>query len=104
VFDDTAALADLVSRLSDHFESSVGSDWKFDAERAELRAQLAGIIGFHFIPQRIDMKFKLNQKHPAANVLSAADALEAQGRPDASSVAQLMRDRLIRDNLPKETS
>lgn len=94
VFDDTAALADLVSRMSDHFESLVDSDWRFEQERNDHVRKLAGIIGFRLRPTRIELKFKLNQNHPAANVLGAAAALETQDNPDAQLIAALMRERL----------
>ncbi len=92
-FDDTAGLADLVSRMSDHFEASVGSDWRFEPEREDLRSQLRGIVGFRFNPSRIDLKFKLNQNHPAANVQAVAAALSRQTDSDANAVAPLMLDR-----------
>jgi len=65
-YDDESSLADLVSRLSELFEAQAGSDWKYEPQRDDHRSQLRGIIGFRFVPQRIEMKFKLNQNHPGA--------------------------------------
>src|SRR5690606_26973304 len=66
-FEDEASLAGLVSRLSDRFEATVGSHWRFEAGREDHRVQLRGIIGFRFVPGRIEMKSKLSQNHPPAN-------------------------------------
>ena len=92
-FDDVPALADLVDRLSACFEASAGSDWRFEHDDPRQRAQLRGIIGFRLQAERIEMKFKLNQNHPAANVAAVAQALDARGGDQARAVAALMRAR-----------
>ncbi|KRG47933.1 hypothetical protein ARC20_17550 [Stenotrophomonas panacihumi] len=92
-FNEEAALADLVARLSDHFEARAGGDWRFDADNPRERSQLRGIVGFRFVAERIEMKFKLSQNHPAANVAAVIDALERQGDDEARATAALMRDR-----------
>ncbi len=91
VFDDTAALADLVQRLSVHFETSVGRDWRFEPERDDHLRQLRGIVGFRLRVTRTTLKFKLSQNHPAANIVAVADDLASRDEPDASAVAALMR-------------
>lgn len=95
-FDDSAALADLVDRLSLRFEASVGSDWRFEHDRADHMSQLRGIVGFRFRAERIALKFKLNQNHPEANVRGAAAALNALPGSNPHEVAALMLDRLAR--------
>jgi len=90
-FDDEAALADLVDRLSAHFESTVGGDWRFEFDDPRQRTQLRGIVGFRLRPQRIEMKFKLNQNHPSANIAAVATALAGRTEEDARAVAALMR-------------
>lgn len=104
VFSDTDALGDLVARMSLHFEPSVGQDWRFEPGRDDHARQLAGIIGFRLRPLRWELKFKLNQNHPAANVQGAATALEALGNADAIHVAALMRDRLARRRPAEESN
>jgi transcriptional regulator len=94
--DDAAVLADLVSRLSEHYEATVGNDWRFEPERDDHASQLRGIVAFRFEPERIELKFKLNQNHPEANVRAAAAGLRALGRPEAEEIATLMLDRLAR--------
>ena len=93
-FDDEAALADLVSRLSDRFEASVGQFWRFEPERDDHRRQLRGIIGFRFVPERVELTFKLSQNHPDANRSAVVEALDRLDSPQASAVAVMMRDRM----------
>lgn len=93
IYDDEAALADLVGRLSAHFEASVGGDWAFDSEREDHRAKLRGIVGFAFSPQRIDLKFKLSQNHPPANRAAVRDAFARRGDPAATRLAEWMAER-----------
>ena len=94
--DDTARLASIVDRLSLKNEAHVGNDWRFEHDRDDHMRQLRGIIGFRFVAERIELKFKLNQNHPAANVQGAADALQRLGGEDNLEIAALMRDRLAR--------
>ena len=92
-FEDEAGLGDLVSRMSDRFEAGVGQSWRFESAREDHRSQLRGIVGFRFVPTRIQMKAKFNQNHPAANRDAVADALERLGHARAEAVAAMMRER-----------
>ena len=92
-FEDEAALADLVSRLSDRFEASVGASWRFEPGRDDHRGQLRGIVGFRFAPARIEIKAKLGQNHPDANRRAVADALSRRHEPGAAAIARMMRER-----------
>lgn len=92
--EDEAALGDLVARLSAHFEAGVGSDWVFEPEREQHRRLLRGIVGFRFITERIEMKFKLSQNHPEANRRAVSEALGLREDTRANAVADLMRDSL----------
>lgn len=92
-YDDEDALADLVSRLSDRFESRAGQSWRFEPGRDDHRRQLRGIVGFRFEPARIELKFKLNQNHPAANRDAVAARLAALDDPGAGAIAAMMRGR-----------
>ncbi|HEY5972762.1 MAG TPA: FMN-binding negative transcriptional regulator [Pseudoxanthomonas sp.] len=89
-------LASIVERLSAHHETAVGSDWRYEHDRPDIRSQLRGIIGFRFVPERIELKFKLSQNHPAANVHGAAQGLQRQVDGPANEIATLMLDRLAR--------
>lgn len=93
-FADEPSLADLVSRLSSHFEATVGNDWEFDPDDARQRALLRGIVGFRFVPEQVDIKFKLSQNHPLENRHAVIAALSERDNADARAVAALMRTNL----------
>ena len=93
-FADETSLADLVSRLSSHFEATVGSDWEFDPEDARQRALLRGSVGLRFVPEQLDIKFKLSQNHPLENRHAVIAALSERDNVDARAVAALMRTTL----------
>ena len=91
-----AFLASIVDRLSVRHEAAIGSDWRYEHERVEHRDQLRGITGFRFVPERIELKFKFSQNHPAANVHGAAQALRRQDDTRSHEVAAMMLERLDR--------
>jgi transcriptional regulator len=93
---DETFLASIVDRLSVRHETAIGSDWRYQHEREAHRSQLRGIIGFRFVPDRIELKFKLSQNHPAANVRGAAQALREQDDLRSRDVATMMLERLDR--------
>lgn len=92
--EDTDRLASIVDRLSQANEARVGNDWRFEHDRDDHARQLRGIIGFRFTVDRVELKFKLSQNHPVANVEGAAAALYRLGGEDNVAVADLMRERL----------
>lgn len=96
ITDDTATLASIVDRLSQVNEAQIGNDWRFEHDRDDHVRQLRGIIGFRFVAERIELKFKLSQNHPVANVEAAAAALQELGGEDNVAVAGLMHERLAR--------
>ena len=93
-FDNETALASVVDGLSRQHEARVGSDWRYDPEREDLRSQLRGIIGFRMSVDSITLKFKLNQNHPVANRIAVAGRLAEQVREASRDVAVLMRERM----------
>ena len=86
-------LAGIVERLSDEHEAKAGQDWRFERSRDEHARQLAGIVGFRFRPERIELKYKLSQNHPEPNRRAVIAALDAQSGDDARAIAALMRAR-----------
>ncbi len=94
--EDTAALAGIVDRLSQVHEARSGSDWRFEVERPDHASQLRGIVGFRFQAERVELKFKLSQNHPEANVRGAAAGLRGQDDADAHEIAAWMLERLER--------
>ena len=93
--EDADRLASIVDRLSQANEARVGNDWRFEHDRDDHVRQLRGIIGFRFTVDRVELKFKLSQNHPVANVDGAAAALHRLGGEDNVAVADLMRERLV---------
>lgn len=93
---DEHALASIVARLGERFEPGVGGQWAYDPDNPRERAQLRGIIGFRFQASGIELKFKLNQNHPPANVQAVIDRLHALPGPSAAELAGLMASRLAR--------
>ncbi|OBR74759.1 hypothetical protein A7D01_07325 [Xanthomonas arboricola] len=88
---DEAALGELIGRMSTHFEQRVGSDWLFEMERDSHRRQLRGLVGFRFVPSRIELTFKLSQNHPAANQRSVSQFLAQQPDQASQAIASLMQ-------------
>lgn len=93
LFDDEAALAEIVDSLSRLHEPLVGGDWRYEHARDDHRVQLRGIVGFRLAVERVQLKFKLNQNHPVENRRAVADRLDALAQGDSADVARLMRER-----------
>ncbi|WP_372014048.1 FMN-binding negative transcriptional regulator [Pseudoxanthomonas sp. 10H] len=89
-------LASIVARLGERFETQVGGDWRYDPADERERRQLRGIVGFRVRATRIELKFKLNQNHPVANVEGAIAGLRQLPGEAPAAVAGLMADRLAR--------
>lgn len=94
IFDDESALGDLVERLSRRFEAGVGGHWAFEPGRRDHARQLRGIVGFRLRPDRIEIKRKLNQNHPPANVRGVVEGLETAGGERNRMMAAWMREAL----------
>ncbi len=108
IVDDTESLAAIVTDLSVRHETAIGSDWRFEPDRADHVVQLKGIVAFRLEATRIELKFKLNQNHPDANRRAVMDALGAQASEGAQATARLMRERMrsdesLSDDAPTET-
>lgn len=87
---DGDALAGLVAELAAHYEAAVGSDWRFPDSAPGTRAELAGIVGFELVAERIAIKHKLNQHHDDASLDGAVRGLRGQGDPGSLEIAALM--------------
>lgn len=96
VIDEADFVAAVVADLSGRHEAAVGSDWRYEPDNVAHVVQLKGIIGFRLRVDTIELKFKLNQNHPAANVRGAAAALATGARDADREIAALMLDRLAR--------
>lgn len=86
----------IVVSLADRFEAGAATPWRLaDADPAN-RARLKGIVGFELHAQSVQIKLKLNQNHPAANVQGVIAGLRATGSAEAAAVADLMQKELDR--------
>ncbi len=94
IFQDEASLAAIVDDLSLQHEQRVGSDWRYEHARPDIRSQLRGIIGFRMLVEQVTLKFKLSQNHPLANRIEVATQLGRQQREASREVAMMMRDRM----------
>lgn len=83
-------LPGLLARLSAAFEAGAESPWSPDRLPEAHAARLHGaIVGFEIAVERLEGKFKLSQNRGAADIASAAEALEDAGHGE---LASLMRD------------
>ena len=90
------ALERIVVSLADRFESGAETPWRLaDADPAN-RARLKGIVGFELRTESVQIKLKLNQNHPAANVQGVIAGLRATASAEAAAVADLMQKELDR--------
>lgn len=79
VFHEADRLQPLVADLAAKYEQGIGSPWRFPESAPGELADLRGIVGFDIAVERIDIKCKMNQNHPAANVDGAIAGLRQQG-------------------------
>ena len=86
----------IVVSLADRFEAGATTPWRLaDTDPANL-ARLKGIVGFELRAQSVQIKLKLNQNHPAANVQGVIAGLRATESAEATAVADLMQKELDR--------
>jgi transcriptional regulator len=86
----------IVVSLAGQFEAGATTPWRLaDADPAN-RARLKGIVGFELRTDSVQIKLKLNQNHPAANVQGVIAGLRATASPEAAAVADLMQKELDR--------
>jgi transcriptional regulator len=95
IHDDTAWLADLVRRLTDHHESQRPAPWSVDdAPRKYFEGQLRAIVGIEVAIGRIEAKFKLSQNRPDADIDGVIAGLRSVGdEPGAAAVEAHRPDR-----------
>lgn len=91
---DPDALIDMLDRLSARYEAQVGGDWDLLPIEPRQRRMLAGIVGFRFRAQQVQIKLKMSQNHPQANQHGVIDALSALDSPPSHELAQWMRWKL----------
>jgi transcriptional regulator len=90
------ALERIVDALAHKYESGAAAPWRLTESNPGNRRSLGGIVGFELNADEVQIKYKLNQNHPAANVTGAIAALEAGDSPDGHTIATLMQEALER--------
>jgi transcriptional regulator len=88
-----ARIERVVAALALFYEAGADAPWRI-SETLPTPQLLRGIVAFELVVDEIQVKFKLNQNHPPANVEGAIAALRSQGTDDAAAVAALMQEAL----------
>jgi transcriptional regulator len=91
-----AELESIVTRLSQQFESGAPTPWSLAGSDPANLARLRGIVGFELRADTVQIKLKLNQHHPVANVSGVIEGLRDTGSEEAAAVAALMQKELDR--------
>lgn len=86
----------IVISLSERFESGATSPWTLHGTDRTNLTKLKGIVGFELRSDAVQVKLKLNQNHPAANVAGVIAGLHGTGSAEATAVATLMQKELDR--------
>ncbi len=81
----------IVVSLAEKFESGATTPWSLADSDPANRARLRGIVGFELRSTSVQVKLKLNQNHPVANVAGVIAGLRDTGSEEAAAVAALMQ-------------
>jgi transcriptional regulator len=92
---DEEHLGSIVSALAAYYEAGAETPWRV-SDTAANRQRLRGIVGFELTVDDIQVKFKLNQNHSAANIEGVVSALRARGGEGALGIAALMQRALAK--------
>lgn len=90
------ALERIVAALAEKYESGAAAPWRLAESNPGNVRSLRGIVGFELAADEVQIKYKLNQNHPAANAAGAIAALRASDSQDAHTTAELMQQALDR--------
>jgi transcriptional regulator len=93
LIEDPEELEQVVAALAARFEAGAATPWHM-SESLPRQKLLRGIVGFDLRVDDIQVKFKLNQNHPPANLTRVIAALRAKGDADATALAALMQQAL----------
>jgi transcriptional regulator len=87
-------LEHIVVSLAEKFESGATTPWSLADSDPANRARLRGIVGFELRSTSVQVKLKLNQNHPVANVAGVIAGLRDTGSEESAAVAALMQKEL----------
>ena len=91
VIDDPETVRQGQAQLVDTYESDATGNWSMDVLPDDyLGKMLKGIVAFEMPIERLEGKFKLNQKNSAADREGAIKGLRQTGDAEAEEVARLM--------------
>lgn len=91
VIDDPGAILQGQADMVDYYESDATGNWSIDDMDEDYRTNmLKGIVAFEMPINRLEGKFKLNQKNSVADREGAIKGLNATGDAEAIEVARLM--------------
>ena len=92
VHDDVEWLEALVRRLSDRHEQGRVQPWSVDdAPPAFVAGQLRAIVGLELVISRIEVKVKMSQNRPSADIDGVVAGLAADGNAAASDLVERSR-------------
>ena len=92
---DPAAARDVLERLTSEYESEATGNWSMDRlPESYIEKMLDAIVAFEMPIDRVEGKFKLNQKNSPADREGAIEGLRATGDPESLEVARLMAEIL----------
>ena len=93
-FEDPASLKEVVTKLTDHHESTGSDPWEVkDAPADFIGAQLKAIVGFEIPIIIIEGKWKMSQNRPEADRKGVISGLEARRSARDQEVADEVRMR-----------
>ena len=91
VIDDPGAILQGQADMVDYYESDATGNWSIDDMDEDYRTNmLKGIVAFEMPINRLEGKFKLNQKNSVADSECVIKGLNATGDAEAIEVARLM--------------
>jgi transcriptional regulator len=86
-FDDKERLREVVTRLTERFETPRAAPWAVsDAPADFIDGMLRGIRGFAMPISRLEGKWKMSQNRPAEDRAGVIDGLREDGRDDVAAL------------------
>lgn len=93
-FHDPDRLLEVVSRLTERFESERVHPWRVgDAPEDFVRQLVRGVVGLELEVERMVGKYKLSQNRPAEDRAGVVDGLRREGDAGGRALAELMAGR-----------
>jgi transcriptional regulator len=90
VFDDPVRLLEIVTRLTNRFESPRAQPWAVsDAPGDFVQGMLNGIVGIRMPIVRLEGKVKMSQNRPAADQTGVVEGLRRDGQEDLAGAVLL---------------